>query len=557
MTTDLEIARAAALKPVAEIAGKAGIPSDALVPYGRHIAKLEQGFIDSLRGRPQGKLVLVTAINPTPAGEGKTTTTIGLGDALNLIGRRTVIALREPSLGPVFGRKGGATGGGRAQVAPMEQINLHFTGDFHAITSAHNLLAAMLDNSVYWGNPLQIDPRTITWRRVLDMNDRALRQAIVGVGEGANGLARETGFDITVASEVMAALCLARDVRDLEARLGRICVARSVSGRAVTAADLKAVGSMAVLLKDAMQPNLVQTLDGSPVLIHGGPFANIAHGCNSAIATDAALRLGEFCVTEAGFGADLGAEKFLNIKCRQSGLWPHAAVVVATVRALKMQGGMAKADLAREDLGALRSGLANLGRHLDNLRQFGLPVVVAINAFGTDTAAEHDLLKTVCETELMTDAVLCRHWAEGARGAEALARKVTELCERPAPPSKPLYPDDMALADKVRTVATKIYRAGNVTFAPKAEKALMQFTADGHGRLPVCMAKTPYSFSTDEALLGAPERHALHVREARLSAGAGFVVAICGDVMTMPGLPKAPAAERISLNRDGEIEGLF
>lgn len=557
MTTDLDIARATALKPIASIAAKAGIPSSALSPYGRLAAKLDADFVAAQRGKPRGKLILVTAINPTPAGEGKTTTTIGLGDALNSIGRRAVIALREPSLGPVFGRKGGATGGGRAQVAPMEQINLHFTGDFHAITSAHNLLAAMLDNSIYWGNPLKIDPRTIVWRRVMDMNDRALRQVVAGVGEGANGLARETGFDITVASEVMAALCLARDVRDLEARFAKIVVARTIDGAPVTAASLKAVGSMAVLLQDAMQPNLVQTLEGSPVLIHGGPFANIAHGCNSAIATETALSLGEFCVTEAGFGADLGAEKFLNIKCRQSGLWPHAAVVVATVRALKMQGGAAKADLALEDLAALRRGLSNLGRHLENLRGFGLPVVVAINAFSTDTAAEQKLLEDVCGSEFKTEAILCRHWADGAKGAQVLAQKVVTLCDGPAPEPKPLYADDLPLAEKISAVAMKIYRAGAVTFAPKAEKALKQFTAEGYGHLPVCMAKTPYSFSTDESLLGAPVGHTLHVREARLSAGAGFVVAICGDVMTMPGLPKVPAAERILLDRDGQIEGLF
>lgn len=557
MQTDLDIARAVPLKPIADIAAAAGIPEQALSPYGRTIAKLEASFVAAQRDKPRGKLVLVTAINPTPAGEGKTTTTIGLGDALNRIGKRAVIALREPSLGPVFGRKGGATGGGRAQVAPMDRINLHFTGDFHAITAAHNLLAALLDNSLYWGNRLRLDPRTIVWRRVLDMNDRALRQTIVGVGDGANGLARETGFDITVASEVMAALCLARDVPDLEARLGRIVVARDLDGQLVTAAALKAVGSMAVLLQEAMQPNLVQTLEGSPVLIHGGPFANIAHGCNSVIATETALRLGDFCVTEAGFGADLGAEKFLNIKCRQSGLWPNAVVIVATVRALKMQGGAAKGDLGREDLAALRRGLGNLGRHIENIRQFGLTPIVAINAFATDTAAEQALLEEICERAFKTEAVLCSHWAEGGKGAETLARKVAQLCEGPAPKAAPLYDDELSLAEKVRVVASKIYRAGSVTFSPKAEKALKQFAADGHGRLPVCMAKTPYSFSTDETLLGAPEGHSLHVREARLSAGAGFVVAICGDVMTMPGLPKEPAAERILLNRDGLIEGLF
>jgi formate--tetrahydrofolate ligase len=558
MATDLEIARARTLEPLAQIARRAGVSDTALLPYGRHIAKLDGDYVRGLAAKPKGKLILVTAINPTPAGEGKTTTTIGLGDALNHIGRRAVIALREPSLGPVFGRKGGATGGGLAQVAPMEQINLHFTGDFHAITSAHNLLAAMLDNSIYWGNPLKIDPRMTTWRRVLDMNDRALRQTITGVGEGANGLARETGFDITVASEVMAILCLARDLEDLEARLARIVVARDVEGRPVTAAALKASGAMAVLLKDALQPNLVQTLSGSPALIHGGPFANIAHGCNSAIATKAALALGEFCVTEAGFGADLGAEKFLNIKCRQAGVWPSAAVVVATVRALKMQGGAAKADLGTENLGALERGLGNLGRHVENLRQFGLPVLVAINAFDADTPAEQAALERHCEKRFGVETVLCRHWAEGAPGAAELARKAAALCDGAKPPEPHyLYPDEMPLDDKIKTVATKIYRAGEVTFAPKAARSLRQFAAYGYAHLPVCMAKTPYSFSTDEALLGAPEGHALHVREARLSAGAGFVVAICGEVMTMPGLPREPAAERIHLGPEGLTEGLF
>jgi formate--tetrahydrofolate ligase len=558
MATDLEIARARELQPIAHIACRAGLPDGALQPYGRHIAKLDETFVQSLHARPQGKLILVTAINPTPAGEGKTTTTIGLGDALNHIGRKAVIALREPSLGPVFGRKGGATGGGHAQVAPMEQINLHFTGDFHAITSAHNLLAAMLDNSIYWGNPHKIDPRSVTWRRVLDMNDRALRQTIVGVGDGANGLARETGFDITVASEVMAILCLSHDLEDLTARLARIVVARDVNGAAITADTLKAAGAMAVLLKDAVQPNLVQTLEGSPALIHGGPFANIAHGCNSVIATKAALALGEFCVTEAGFGADLGAEKFLGIKCRQSGLWPSAAVIVATVRALKMQGGVAKADLGKENLDALTAGLANLGRHVENMRVYGLPVVVAINAFDADTSAEHALLERHCEKHFGVEAVLCRHWAQGAAGAAGLARKVAALCDgAKAAVAQYLYADDLPLEEKIRSVAKKIYRAGEVTFAPKAARALRQFETDGFGRLPVCMAKTPYSFSTDETLLGAPEGHELHVREVRLSAGAGFIVAVCGDVMTMPGLPKVPAAEHIHIGEKGLTEGLF
>ncbi len=559
MSIDLEIARAAKLKPVAEIARAAGIPEDALLPYGRHIAKLDHAFLAGLRDRPRGHLVLVTAISPTPAGEGKTTTTVGLGDALNRIGRRTVIALREPSLGPVFGRKGGATGGGYAQVLPMEAINLHFTGDFHAITAAHNLLSALLDNHIYWGNELDIDLKSVTWRRVLDMNDRALRQIATGLGEGANGLPRETGFDITVASEVMAILCLASDLHDLERRLARIVVARNRGGAAVTAGDLQAAGAMAALLRDAMQPNLVQTIDGSPALVHGGPFANIAHGCNSVAATEAALRLGDFVVTEAGFGADLGAEKFLNIKCRHAGLAPGAAVVVATVRALKMQGGAARSDLVREDLDALKAGLANLGRHVDNLRRFGLPVAVAINAFATDTPAELDLLAHVCQASFGVEAYLCRHWAEGGAGAVDLAAAVVKLVESHGDAHaafRPLYADDLPLVGKIEKVASEIYRAGGVAFSPKALRDLKRFQEEGYGHLPVCMAKTPYSFSSDETLLGAPVGHTLTVREARLSAGAGFVVAICGDVMTMPGLPRAPAAARIRLERDGRIEGL-
>ena len=559
MSIDLEIARAATLKPIAEIAGRAGIAPDALDPYGKHIAKLDQDFLAAIAPRPRGRLILVTAINPTPAGEGKTTTTIGLGDALNRIGKRTVIALREPSLGPVFGRKGGATGGGHAQVLPMEAINLHFTGDFHAITAAHNLLAAMIDNHIYWGNALDIDLRTVAWRRVLDMNDRALRQIATGLGDGFNGLPRETGFDITVASEVMAILCLARDLGDLEKRLARIVVARTRAGALVTAGDLKAAGAMAVLLKDAARPNLVQTIDGSPALIHGGPFANIAHGCNSVIATEAALRLGDYVVTEAGFGADLGAEKFLDIKCRSAGLVPAAAVVVATVRALKMQGGAAKDELGAENLDALGKGLVNLGRHVENLRGFGLKVAVAINAFDSDTAAEHGLLVYVCEDRFGVKAILCRHWAEGGKGAEDLARHVAALAEDGAnPPAefRLVYPDAMGLKEKIEAVATRIYRAAGVSFAAKAKRELERFQAGGFGHLPVCMAKTPYSFSSDETLLGAPSGFTLPVREVRLSAGAGFVVAICGDVMTMPGLPRMPAAERMSLNAKGEIEGL-
>ena len=559
MNVDLEIAQAATLKPIAAVAETAGIPADALDLYGKHIAKLDQPFLKAIADRPRGRLILVTAINPTPAGEGKTTTTVGLGDALNRIGKRTVIALREPSLGPVFGRKGGATGGGYAQVLPMEAINLHFTGDFHAITSAHNLLAALVDNHIYWGNKLDIDLRTVTWRRVLDMNDRALRQIATSLGDGFNGLPRETGFDITVASEVMAILCLARDLPDLEARLARIIVARTRAGTAVTAGDLEAAGAMAVLLKDAARPNLVQTIDGSPALIHGGPFANIAHGCNSVIATEAALQLGDYVVTEAGFGADLGAEKFLNIKCRSAGLAPAAAVVVATVRALKMQGGQAKDDLGTENLDALGNGLVNLGRHVENLRSFGLKVAVAINAFGTDTAAEHGLLSHTCEQHFGVKAILCRHWAEGGKGAEELAHHVVHLAETDEMPHegfRVLYPDELALKEKIETVAARIYRAGGVSFTPKAKRELERFQASGFGHLPVCMAKTPYSFSADESLLGAPVGFTLPVREVRLAAGAGFVVAICGEVMTMPGLPRVPAASGMRLSEAGAIEGL-
>jgi formate--tetrahydrofolate ligase len=557
MTTDLEIARATTLQPIAAIAERAGIPADALHPYGRYIAKIDAGFLASLSNRPRGKLVLVTAISPTPAGEGKTTTTVGLGDALNRIGRRTVIALREPSLGPSFGQKGGAAGGGRAQVAPMEQINLHFTGDFHAITSAHNLLAALLDNHVYWGNALDLDTRRVTWRRVLDMNDRALRAIVSSLGGPANGYPRESGFDITVASEVMAVFCLARELDDLEARLGRVIVGQTRDRRPVTAADLKATGAMSVLLKDALQPNLVQTLEGSPALIHGGPFANIAHGCNSVIATEAALRLGDYAVTEAGFGADLGAEKFIDIKCRQAGLSPAACVVVATIRALKMHGGVAKADLSREDLTAIKRGFANLERHVTNMRGFGLPLVVAINHFTSDTAAETDLVQRLCRDMLGVEAVLSQHWAEGAAGAVDLARAVAALCDGPPPTVAPLYPDSRSLAEKIETIATEIYGAANVVLDAVAAARLAEIEAAGYGHLPICMAKTQYSFSTDPTLMGAPSGHTVSVREVRLAAGAGFVVAICGDIMTMPGLPRVPAAESIFVEAEGRIEGLF
>ncbi len=558
MTTDIEIARRVTLKPIAEIAARVGIAQEALYAYGPHIAKIERGWLETLSNRPDGKLILVTAINPTPPGEGKTTTTIGLGDALNRLGRRAVIALREPSLGPVFGRKGGATGGGRSQVAPMERINLHFTGDFHAITAAHNLLSAMLDNHLYWGNALGIDPRQIVWRRVLDVNDRALRKMVVGLGDDANGAPRETGFDITVASEVMAIFCLASDLADLEVRLARIVVARRRDGSLVTAGDLKAAGAMAALLVDAIQPNLVQTLEGSPVLIHGGPFANIAHGCNSVIATRAALKLGEFAVTEAGFGADMGAQKFLDIKCRAAGLAPAAVVIVATLRALKFQGGAAAKAVGERNAEALQRGLANLGRHIENMARYGAPVVVAINHFHGDEDVEHAAVADYCRERFGVDAVVCRHWAEGAAGAEMLAAKMLALTDgRDAAALTPLYDLDLPLKAKIEAIATGIYRSGAVVFTAKAERDLKRFEAAGFGALPICMAKTPYSFSADETLIGAPEGFVLPVREVRLLAGAGFVVAICGEVMTMPGLPKVPAAESIRLDGEGRIEGLF
>ena len=557
MTTDLAIARAATMRPISDVAAGLGLGANAIEPYGHHIAKLSAGCLDALAARPAGKLVLVTAISPTPAGEGKTTTTIGLGDALNATGRRAVIALREPSLGPVFGRKGGATGGGHAQVLPMEAINLHFTGDFHAITAAHNLCAALIDNELYWG--ADIDPRGVTWRRVTDTNDRALRRIAIGLGDGGNGPMRETGFDITVASEVMAALCLADDVRDLEARLGRMRIGRTRARAPVTAADIGAAAAMTVLLKDAIRPNLVQTIGGSAALIHGGPFANIAHGCNSVIATRAALHLADFAVTEAGFGADLGAEKFFDIKCRSAGLAPAAAVVVATVRALKMHGGVAVGDLAAENLTALEAGFANLARHVANVQRFGVPVTVAVNAFASDGAAEQAWLVAACERLLRVRAFLCTHWADGAAGAAALAHHVAALADAntdPAAAFRLLYPDAMPLGDKIETIARDIYGAAGVTFAPAAAADLRRFTDAGFGHLPVCMAKTPYSFSADETLRGAPSGFVLPVTSVRMSAGAGFVVALCGDVNTMPGLPRVPASRRIRLGADGAIEGL-
>ncbi|HEU4967540.1 formate--tetrahydrofolate ligase [Sphingomonas sp.] len=551
--SDLEIARATPLQPIAAIAAKLGIPEAAVEPYGRHKAKLD---IAQLLREAGGKLILVTAINPTPAGEGKTTTSVGLVDALNRAGRRTMLCVREPSLGPCFGMKGGATGGGRAQVGPMTDINLHFTGDFHAVTSAHNLLAAMVDNHIYWGNALGIDVRRVVWRRVLDMNDRALRDIVQSLGGAANGFPRQSGFDITVASEVMAILCLARDVDDMRARLGRIIVAYTRDQQPVTAHDLKADGAMAALLTEAIKPNLVQTLEGNGALLHGGPFANIAHGCNSVIATTTALALSGYVVTEAGFGADLGAEKFMNIKCRQAGLAPDAAVIVATVRALKMNGGVAKADLAAENVAAVRSGAVNLVRHIENVHQFGVPAVVAINHFATDTDAEIEAVREAAAAHGVR-AILCRHWAEGGAGAAELADAVAELADKGAAQFAPLYDDGLPLFDKIDTIATRVYRAKQAVAEPSVLAQLKRFEEMGFGHLPVCIAKTAYSFSADPNLLGAPTGHVLPVREVRLAAGAGFVVAICGEIMTMPGLPRHPAAEHIHVDAAGHIEGLF
>jgi len=552
MPTDIEIARQITLKPIDEAAAKLGIPKDALLHYGPYKAKVDLNWLHAQAPRPGAKLVLVTAISPTPAGEGKTTTSIGLADALSRAGVRVAAALREPSLGPCFGMKGGATGGGYAQVAPMEDINLHFTGDFHAITAAHNLLSAMIDNHLYWHHEHDLEARRISWRRALDVNDRVLRDAIFGLN--GNGVPRQDGFDITAASEIMAVLCLAKDRADLAARLSDMVIGRDAKGKLVRAGAVNAIGAMCALLKDAIQPNLVQTLEGTPAFIHGGPFANIAHGCNSVIATKAALTLADVVVTEAGFGADLGAEKFLDIKCRQSGLAPSAAVIVATVRALKMHGGVAKGDLGAEDVEAVKRGLPNLERHIENIRKFGPPCVVAINRFTLDTEAEFAAIAEAC-ARLGVEVIPCSHWAEGGKGAENLARKVTDLVRKPSA-LKLLYSDDMPLAKKITTVAREIYRAQDVAFAPEARRKLARFEKDGYGALPVCMAKTQYSFSSDASLLGAPTDFELTVRDARLSAGAGFVVAICGDIMIMPGLPKVPAAEHIHLDAEGRIEGL-
>ena len=554
--SDIEIAREAQKQPIQEIGAKLGIGADDLLPYGHDKAKVSQRFIDSVKDRPDGKLILVTAINPTPAGEGKTTTTVGLGDGLNRIGKKAAICIREASLGPNFGMKGGAAGGGYAQVVPMEEMNLHFTGDFHAITSAHSLLSAMIDNHIYWGNALEIDIRRVVWRRVVDMNDRALRQITASLGGVANGFPREAGFDITVASEVMAILCLARDLKDLQKRLGDMIVAYRRDRSPVFCRDIKADGAMTVLLKDAMQPNLVQTLENNPAFVHGGPFANIAHGCNSVTATTTALKLADYVVTEAGFGADLGAEKFMNIKCRKAGLAPSVVVVVATVRAMKMNGGVAKADLGVENVSAVEKGCANLGRHIENVKSFGVPVVVAINHFVTDTDAEIDAVKAFVETQ-GAEAVVSRHWALGSEGSAPLAEKVAALADKDAAEFAPLYPDDMPLFEKIETIAKRIYRADEVLADTKIRDQLRLWEEQGYGHLPVCMAKTQYSFSTAPNLRGAPTGHSVPVREVRLSAGAGFIVVVCGEIMTMPGLPRVPSAENIRLNEAGQVEGLF
>ena len=555
--SDIEISQAAVMRPILEVAKeKLGVEPEDLVPYGHYKAKVSLDYIDSLKDKPDGKLILVTAITPTPAGEGKTTTTVGLGDALNEIGKKAMICVREPSLGPCFGMKGGAAGGGYAQVVPMEDINLHFTGDFHAIGAANNLLAAMIDNHIYWGNPLDIDGRRVTWRRAVDMNDRALRSIVTSLGGVTNGFPREAGFDITVASEIMAIFCLAKDLADLQRRLGQIQIGQTRDKKAVTAKDLSAAGAMAALLKDALAPNLVQTLENNPAFIHGGPFANIAHGCNTVIATKAALKLADYVVTEAGFGADLGAEKFFDIKCRKAGLKPDCVVIVATIRALKMHGGVAKDDLKRENLEALEKGFANLEKHIENVRKYHVPVVVATNRFSSDTDDEIALLKRLCSTA-STECVMADHWALGGAGAVDLAESVVKTIETKPSDFQPLYPDDMSLWDKTRTIAQEIYGAEDIT-APKAVRdRFVELEKAGFGKFPICVAKTQYSFTTNPDAKGVPLGHTIPIREVRLSAGAEFVVVICGDIMTMPGLPRVPAANNIELASDGRISGLF
>ena len=556
MKSDIEIARASTMKPIVEVASKIGIPQESVLNYGNYKAKISLDFIKSLEQKPDGKLILVTAMTPTPAGEGKTTTTVGLGDGLNAIGKKAIICLREPSLGPCFGMKGGAAGGGFSQVVPMEDINLHFTGDFHAVGAAHNLLSALIDNHIYWGNELGIDVRRITWKRVLDMNDRSLREIVSSLGGPGNGYPRETGFDITVASEVMAILCLAQDLQDLERRLGNIVIGYTREKTPITASDLSAHGAMTVLLKDAMMPNLVQTLENNPAFVHGGPFANIAHGCNTVLATKTALKLADYVVTEAGFGADLGAEKFFDIKCRKAKLTPSVAVVVATIRAIKMHGGVVKEELNKENLKAVETGLANLGRHIKNVAHFGVPVVVAVNNFTSDTEAEFQIVKDYCES-LGVEAILCTHWESGSSGTSKLAQKVVDLAESKTNRFKPLYEDSVSLWEKVNIIAKTIYGASEVVADKLVRDQFKNYETAGYGNFPICMAKTQYSFSTDPNLKGAPSGHVVPIREIRLSAGAEFIVVVTGEVMTMPGLPRIPAANSIGIDSNADIYGLF
>jgi formate--tetrahydrofolate ligase len=554
--SDIEIARAAKLDPIVDVAKRIGINQESVFNYGHHKAKISLDFIDSLKSKPEGKLILVTAMTPTPAGEGKTTTTVGLGDGLNAIGKKAIICLREPSLGPCFGMKGGAAGGGFSQVVPMEDINLHFTGDFHAVGAAHNLLSALIDNHIYWGNELGIDVRRITWKRVVDMNDRSLREIVSSLGGPGNGYPRETGFYITVASEVMAILCLANDLEDLRRRLGNIVIGYTREKNPITANDLNASGAMTVLLKDALMPNLVQTLENNPAFVHGGPFANIAHGCNTVLATKTALKLGEYVVTEAGFGADLGAEKFFNIKCRKAQLTPSVAVVVATIRALKMHGGVSKGELGKENVEAVKSGLSNLGKHIRNIGQFGVPVVVAVNNFTSDTDSEFNAIKQYC-AELNVEAILCKHWAEGSSGASDLAKKVVQIAESGSAQFRTLYDDSVSLWEKTNTIAKTIYGAQEIIADKTIREQFKNLQESGYGNFPICMAKTQYSFSTDSNLKGAPTGHVVPIKEIRLSAGAEFLVVVAGEIMTMPGLPKIPAANSIQLNKENQIEGLF
>ena len=556
MSSDIEIARKANMEPILDIGAKLDIPFKALRPFGHFKAKLSPTWLQNQSKKKNAKLILVTAINPTPAGEGKTTTSVGLNDGLNAIGKKSIVCLREPSLGPCFGMKGGAAGGGYAQVVPMEDINLHFTGDFHAITSAHNLLSAMIDNHIYWGNKQEIDPRRVTWKRVLDMNDRALRNIVVSLGGVSNGFPRETGFDITVASEIMAIFCLSENLEDLEKRLGDIIIGYRKDKSPVFCRDIGADGAMTVLLKEALQPNLVQTLENNPAFIHGGPFANIAHGCNSVVATRAGLELGDYVITEAGFGADLGAEKFLNIKCRKANLKPDAVVIVATIRALKMNGGIPKDQLSKENVGAVEKGSVNLLRHIENIKKFNLPVIVGINHFVSDTDKEVEKLLDIVSSS-GSEAIVCKHWSDGSEGTKQLAQKVVEICDSNVADFKPLYKDDLPLIDKIKCVATEIYRAADISADKKIINQLNDWEKAGYGNLPICMAKTQYSFSADPNLLGAPEGHIIPIREVRLSAGAGFIVVICGDIMTMPGLPSVPAAEKIHIDKENLVQGLF